>query len=238
MFFTLLSDSPMRIKTLHNWDITSEKAIVLQRTLAKQVKIRPFEKKIKSVAGVDCGFTKDKKNIVACIVVLSARTFENIETVYAIKPVTFPYIPGLLSFREAPVCIAAAEKLKIIPDCIIVDGQGVAHPRRLGLACHLGLFFDIPTIGCAKSRLIGEFKMPATQKGSTSPLKDKNEIIGSVVRTRSNVKPVFVSVGHKCRLSDAVRVVLECCVKYRLPEPSRIAHQTVTRIKINPTCAL
>jgi len=222
----------MRIKTLHNWDITSEKAIVLQRTLAKQVKIRPFEKKIKTVAGIDCGFTKDKKNIVACIVVLSARAFENLETVYAVKRVQFPYVPGLLSFREAPICITAAEKLKTIPDCIIVDGQGIAHPRRLGLACHLGLFFDIPTIGCAKSRLIGEFKMPAISKGSISPLKDRGEIIGSVVRTRSNVKPVFVSAGHKCRLADAVRIVLECCGRYRLPEPSRLAHQMVTRLKL------
>lgn len=228
----------MRVKTLHNWDITSEKAFVLQRTLAKQVKILPFEKKVETIAGIDCGFTKDKKNIVACIVVLSAENFEIIETVYAVKKVRFPYVPGLLSFREAPVCIAAAEKLKITPDCIIVDGQGLAHPRRFGLGCHLGLFLDIPTIGCAKSRLTGEFKAPAVTKGSTSPLKDKGETIGSVVRTRSGIKPVFVSVGNKCRLSDAVRVVLECCTKYRLPEPSRLAHQTVTRIKVNPTCAL
>ncbi len=221
----------MRFKNLHNWNIGVKDAIRLQKSLANRVVRCKFDKKVKTIAGVDCGFTKDKKNIVACIVVLYAENFELIETVYAVKKVGFPYVPGLLSFREAPVCLAAAEKLKTTPDTVIVDGQGTAHPRRLGLACHLGLFLDIPTIGCAKSRLIGEFKTPARTKGSTSPLKDKGETIGSVVRTRNNVKPVFVSVGNKCRLSDAERVVLDCCVKYRLPEPSRIAHQTVTKLK-------
>jgi deoxyribonuclease V len=221
----------MKIKNLHNWNISAKKAVKLQKNLARQVQQRQFNKKLKTIAGTDCAFTADKKNIIACIVVLSAKTLENIETVYAIQPVTFPYIPGLLSFREAPACLAAAEKLTVIPDCFIIDGQGIAHPRRLGLACHLGLFLDAPTIGCAKSRLIGDFKQPSPRKGSTSPLIDKGEIIGSVVRTRSNVKPVFVSVGNKCRLCDAVRIVLDCCTKYRLPEPSRLAHQIVTRLK-------
>ena len=223
----------MKIKNLHNWDISVKDAISLQKTLASEVVLCKFDKKIKTIAGLDCAFSKDKKNIFACIVVLSAQTFEILETVYSIEPVKFPYIPGLLSFREAPACLAAAEKLKTIPDCFIVDGQGIAHPRRLGLASHLGLFLDIPTIGCAKSRLIGEFENPAAAKGSTSPLMDKGEIIGSVVRTRSNVRPVFVSVGYKCRLSDAIRIVLDCCTRYRLPEPSRLAHQMVTKFKIN-----
>ncbi|MGD0784693.1 MAG: deoxyribonuclease V [Sedimentisphaerales bacterium] len=222
----------MKTKHLHNWDISVKNAIGLQKTLAGEVIQCKFDKKIKTIAGLDCAFSKDKKSIYACIVVLSSQSFEILETVHSIEPVTFPYIPGLLSFREAPACLAAAENLKTVPDCFIVDGQGLAHPRRLGIACHLGLFLDVPTIGCAKSRLIGDFENPAAAKGSTSPLKDKNEIIGSVVRTRSNVKPVFVSVGFKCRLSDAVRIVLDCCVKYRLPEPSRLAHQTVTRLKL------
>jgi len=136
-----------------------------------------------------------------------------------------------LSLRNAPACLAAMAKLKTTPDCVIVDGQGTAHPRRFGIACHLGLFLDMPTIGCAKSRLIGEFSTPAGRKSSTSPLTYKGEIIGSVVRTRDNVKPVFVSVGHKCRLQDAIRVVLQCCIKYRLPQPSRLAHQIVTNLK-------
>jgi deoxyribonuclease V len=162
----------------------------------------------------------------------ATKSFEIIETSYVVQAVNFPYIPGLLSFREAPACLAAIEKLTVTPDCFIVDGQGIAHPRRLGIASHLGLFLDIPTIGCAKSRLIGDFEQPASRKGSTSPLMDKGEIIGSVVRTRNNVKPVFVSVGNKCRLCDAERIVLDCYGKYRLPEPSRLAHQIVTRLKV------
>ena len=221
----------MKIKNLHNWNVTVKEAIELQKSLAGQVQVRRFNKKLKTIGGLDCSFTDDKKNIIACVIVLSAKNFEVIETFYVVQPVNFPYIPGLLSFREAPACLAAIEKLSVTPDCFIVDGQGIAHPRRLGIASHLGLFLDVPTIGCAKSRLIGDFEQPASRKGSTSPLTDKEEIIGSVVRTRSNVKPVFVSVGNKCRLCDAERIVLNCCTKYRLPEPSRLAHQIVTRLK-------
>ncbi len=221
----------MKIKNLHNWRLSVKKAIELQKSLAGQVQIRRFNKKLRTIAGIDCAFTTDKKNIIACVVVLSAKSFDIIETVHTVGAVNFPYIPGLLSFREAPACLAAIEKLKTMPDCFIADGQGIAHPRRLGLASHLGIFLDTPTIGCAKSRLIGDFKMPAISKGSTSPLTNKGEIIGSVVRTRSNVKPVFVSIGNKCKLNDAVRIVLDCSVKYRLPEPTRLAHQTVTRLR-------
>jgi deoxyribonuclease V len=221
----------MKIKKLHNWNVTVKNAVELQKSLAKQVKQQQFNKKLKTIAGIDCAFSDDKKNIIACAVVLSAKTFEIVETSHTVQTVNFPYIPGLLSFREAPACLAVIEKLTTIPDCFIVDGQGIAHPRRLGLASHLGLSLDVPTIGCAKSRLIGDFKQPAAAKGSASPLKDKNETIGSVVRTRSDVKPVFVSVGDKCRLNDAVRIVLDCCTKYRLPQPSRLAHQIVTRLK-------
>jgi deoxyribonuclease V len=244
----------MKIKNLHNWNVTVKGAVELQKGLARQVRQQRFNKKLKTIAGIDCafipletvrscrpsgdsdtlsltGFTADKKNIIACIVVLSAKTFEIVETSYTVQAVNFPYIPGLLSFREAPACLAAIKKLTTTPDCFIVDGQGIAHPRRLGIASHLGLFLDVPTIGCAKSRLLGDFTPPPSQKGSTSPLTDKGEIIGSVVRTRSNVKPVFVSIGHKCNLCDAVRIILDCCRKYRLPEPSRLAHQIVTKLK-------
>jgi deoxyribonuclease V len=158
--------------------------------------------------------------------------FELVETVSAVREVRFPYVPGLLSFREAPVCIAAAEKLRSRPDVFIIDGQGIAHPRRLGLAAHLGLFFDMPTVGCAKSRLTGDYEEPPLEKGAHTPLKDKSEIIGAVVRTRTNVKPVFVSVGNKCVLADAIRIVLTCAVKYRLPEPTRLAHQSVGKLKL------
>ena len=162
---------------------------------------------------------------------MTASDFSIIETTTATRKVDFPYIPGLLSFREAPACIEAIEKLKTKPDCLIVDGQGIAHPRRLGIASHIGLLIDKPTVGCAKSRLIGTFDEPGSKKGSFSPLVDSDEEIGVVLRTRTDVKPVYVSVGHKCTLNDAISVVLQCTTKYRLPEPSRLAHQLVGQSK-------
>ena len=166
------------------------------------------------------------------MVLLKLPSFKLIETVNTVQKLTFPYIPGLLSFREAPACIAAVEKLKHQPDAFIIDGQGTAHPRRFGLACHLGMFFNKPTIGCAKSRLTGSFEKPASEKDSFSPLKDGKEVIGAVVRTRTNIKPVFVSVGNKCLLDDAIKIVLDCTTKYRIPEPTRLAHQMVSILKL------
>jgi deoxyribonuclease V len=221
----------MKIQTIHNWDLTYSQAISLQKELAGRVKHKKILPMPKTIAGLDCAFSKDGRNIIAAIVVLRFGNFELIETQKAVQEVNFPYIPGLLSFREAPACIAAAKKLKITPDIFMIDGQGIAHPRRLGIASHLGLFFDKPTIGCAKSRLIGEFREPALKKGSFSPLLDKDEIIGSVVRTRTNVKPVFVSVGNKCTLEEAIEITLACATKYRIPEPTRLAHQLVSRLK-------
>ena len=209
-----------------------------------------LKKKLKFLAGVDCAFSRDGKRIIAAVVVLRLPDFELVETAGAERKVTFPYIPGLLSFREAPACIAAAEKLRTEPDVFIIDGQGIAHPRRLGLAAHLGLFFDKPAVGCAKSRLTGQFEEPPPEKGTYTLLKDTRpkkpdsrgeaqgrirntqyETIGAVVRTRTNVKPVFVSVGNKCLLKDAIRITLACAVKYRLPEPTRLAHHMVGKMK-------
>ena len=223
----------MKIKNLHEWNLTYSEAVSLQKELAGQVKHQKIKVKPKTIAGLDCAFSKDGKKIIAVAIVLKYGSFELLETVNAVQDVTFPYISGLLSFREAPVCIAAAKQLKNVPDIFMIDGQGIAHPRRLGLAAHLGLFFDIPTIGCAKSRLTGKFEEPQVEKGGFSPLKDKNEIIGSVVRTRSKVKPVFVSVGNKCRLEDAINIVLACSIKYRIPEPTRLAHQYVSKLKLS-----
>lgn len=157
--------------------------------------------------------------------------FELVETVSATQETKFPYIPGLLSFREAPACLEAVRKLTTEPDLFMIDGQGVAHPRRLGLASHLGLFLDKPTIGCAKSRLIGTFEEPGGDRGAYSLLRDGDEVIGAVVRTRSRVKPIFVSVGHRCTLEDAIRLTLACATRYRIPEPTRLAHQAVSRLK-------
>jgi len=223
----------MKIKRLHSWDLSYKGAVALQKEFAGKVRFTPLERQPKLIAGLDCAFSRDSQKIIAAAVLLKIPEFEIIETVTAVRKLVFPYIPGLLSFREAPACIAAVEKLKKEPDVFLVDGQGVAHPRRLGLAAHLGLFFDGVTIGCAKSRLTGYFEEPAFEKGSYSLLEDKNETIGAVLRTRTKVKPVFVSVGNKCTLEDAIRIVLACTTRYRLPEPTRLAHQLVSKRRLS-----
>ena len=220
------------MKRLHEWDLSYSQAREVQASLACDVEFTPLKKSPKVVAGIDCAFSKDGQRILAAVVVLQLPDFEVVEAASAVRKVEFPYIPGLLSFREAPVCIAAVEKLRSRPDLFIIDGQGIAHPRRLGLAAHLGLFFDRPTIGCAKSRLTGDYEEPPLKKGAYTWLTAQSETIGAVVRTRTNVKPVFVSVGNRCVLEDAVRIVLACAVKYRLPEPTRLAHQTVRKLKL------
>ncbi len=222
----------MKIKKLHSWNLSYSQAIALQKSLSEKVQLIKLKNRPKIVAGIDCAFSRDKKRIIACVVLLKLPGFEPIETENAVQKLTFPYIPGLLSFREAPVCIAAVEKLKHQPDAFLIDGQGIAHQRRFGLACHLGLFFDKPTIGCAKSRLTGTFEEPLLEKGSYSLLKDKDEVIGAVVRTRTNVKPVFVSVGNKCSLKNAIEITINCTTKYRIPEPTRLAHQLVSTLKL------
>jgi deoxyribonuclease V len=229
----------MKTKKLHSWNLSYSEARDCQSSLASKVQFAPLKKPPKLIAGIDCAFSRDGKKIIAAVVVLKLPDFALVETTNAVRKVTFPYIPGLLSFREAPVCIAAVEKLKSKPDVFIIDGQGTAHPRRLGLAAHLGLFFDKPTIGCAKSRLVGVYEEPGLQKGAHSLLQDKKEAsntqyetIGAVLRTRTNVKPVFVSVGNKCLLKDAIEITLVCAVKYRLPEPTRLAHQLVSKLKL------
>ncbi len=223
----------MKARNLHEWNLSCKEAIGIQRQLASQVRFTAMKKRPKIIAGLDCAFSKDGKQIFASAVVIDLSDFSIIETATAIRKVDFPYIPGLLSFREAPACIDAIEKLKSTPDCLIIDGQGIAHPRRLGIASHIGLLIDKPTIGCAKSRLIGTFDEPGNKKGSFSPLVDSDEKIGVVLRTRTDVNPVFVSVGHKCTLDDAISVVLQCTTRYRLPEPSRLAHQLVGQTKLS-----
>ncbi len=242
----------MQIKKLHSWNLSYSQAIALQKQLCEKVQFVELKSQLKTIAGIDCALSKDKQRIIAAVIVLRRKAscgklqtsqkklwcptqssdFEIIETANAVEELTFPYIPGLLSLRESPVCIAAVEKLKHKPDAFLIDGQGIAHPRRLGLASHLGLFFNKPTIGCAKSRLTGTYKEPTPEKGAFSPLKDGNETIGAVVRTRSNVKPVFVSIGNKCLLTDAIKITLDCTTKYRIPEPTRLAHQLVSKLKL------
>jgi len=219
----------MQVFHRHDWNVDYATARAIQRDLADAVRRDDPIDPPTTVAGLDCAFSPDKKRVLAAVVVLSFPDMQPLETQTAVRPVTFPYIPGLLSFREAPACLAAVEKLRHTPDVFLVDGQGIAHPRRLGLAAHLGLCLDRPTIGCAKSRLIGTYAEPASHKGAYTWLYDNDEVIGAVLRTRANVRCLFISIGHRCSLPAAIDLTLACTTRYRLPQPTRLAHQTVSR---------
>lgn len=214
---------------LHRWNVTPRKAMILQRALACRVIATPLEQPVRLVAGADVAFTPDDHACIAGIVVWNVAEARVVEEAVACRQAKFPYVPGLLSFREAPAVLAAARKLKTEPDVFMFDGQGMAHPRRFGLACHVGVLLDRPSLGCAKSLLCGEPAVPAVRRGSTRPLMHDGEQVGVILRTRDGVKPVFVSVGHRMTLEDAIAVVLACGGGFRLPEPTRLAHQLVTR---------
>lgn len=215
----------------HRWDLTPKEAIALQRELADKVLDEHLRRKVQRVAGCDGCFVRNGKSIIAGCVVWDLERKEVVERTHVIRDCAFPYVPGLLSFREAPAVIEAAGMLESRPDVFMLDGQGMAHPRRLGLACHVGLLLDAPTIGCAKSRLCGEFTEPAASRGSSRKLVHDGDVVGRVVRTRANVKPLFVSVGHRVTLSEAEALVLQCCTNYRLPEPTRLADRFVAECK-------
>ena len=207
----------------HPWDLTPKEAIAVQKQLAGKV-IRKSGSDIEdvaTVAGLDTHFHQGLA--IAAVVVIRLSDLATVDCATAIRKLRFPYIPGLLTFREGPAILAALDHLTAAPDLLIFDGQGIAHPRRCGLASHIGLLLDIPAIGCAKTRLSGRFEAPHTEKGSYSYLKDGDETIGAVVRTRSKVKPLFVSIGHRINLQDSINIVLRCCPRYRLPETTRRA---------------
>ncbi|MBF2018142.1 MAG: deoxyribonuclease V [Rivularia sp. T60_A2020_040] len=214
----------MQIKQRHDWNLTTSEAKIIQEELQKEVITEDkFTEPIKYVAGVDMGFEADGTISRAAVAVLSFPDLQLQEQSIAKRATTFPYIPGFLSFREIPAVLEALQKINTIPDIILCDGQGIAHPRRLGIASHLGVIIDKPTIGVAKSLLIGKYEQVPQTKGSWQPLIHKNETIGAVLRTRSNVKPVYVSSGHRISLPTAINYVLRCTPKYRLPETTRIA---------------
>lgn len=215
----------------HPWDLTPTEAISIQKELQKLLIIEKLNKNIKIIGGGDISFNKHSSEVYAGIVLLKYPEMIEIERSLIKTTVNFPYIPGLLSFREIPPLLKAWDKLKNQADIIILDGQGIAHPRRLGIASHFGILVNKPTIGCAKSRLIGHYDEPELTKGSHSFIYDKDEIIGSVLRTKDNVKPVFVSVGHKLNLDDAISVVINCTKKHKLPEPTRQAHLIVNALR-------
>ncbi|HET6429026.1 MAG TPA: deoxyribonuclease V [Phycisphaerae bacterium] len=215
----------------HRWDISTTEAIALQRALAGRVLQTPLSGNVRTIAGTDCAFLDGGKRIVAAAVLCDAATLETIATAHVIRPCRFPYVPGLLSFREAPAVIEAVGKLPHRPDLLMCDGQGIAHPRRLGLAAHVGLWVDVPTIGVAKSRLCGEHRPVGVRRGCRVQLRDGREVIGAVVRTRTAVKPLYVSVGHRITLAEAVAWTLRCARRYRLPVPARQGHLLVGRLK-------
>ncbi|MBI4579879.1 MAG: endonuclease V [Planctomycetes bacterium] len=220
----------MRIpRAIHRWSLTPRQAIALQQRLRGRVRVEPLVWPVRRVAGADMAFSPDGRRCVAGVVVYDLQTHEVVEQALAWRDVRFPYVPGLLSFREAPAVLAAVRKLKIPPDAFILDAQGYSHPRRLGLASHVGLLMESPTVGCAKSRLCGTHDDPPAWPGTFAPLRDGDEVIGAVLRTRPGVKPVYVSVGHRVTLDDAVRLVMTCVTRYRVCEPTRLAHQLVTR---------
>ena len=215
----------MKLRDLHPWDVSPKEAIAIQKRLAAQVVREDEPIDVQRVAGVDISVDRGRGVGTGAVVVLSYPGLEIAEVAVAQAPLTFPYVPGLLSFREVPVLRAAFERLSGTIDLLLVDGQGLAHPRRFGLACHLGLLLDVPAIGCAKSRLLGEHDAPDEAAGSRADLLDRGELIGGVLRTRAGVKPLFVSLGHRIGLAAAEEWVLRCCRGYRLPEPTRLAHQ-------------
>lgn len=201
----------------------------IQDNLRQLVRIRPFRGKVTTVAGVDAAFTEDKVIAAACLFrypdfILSEETFSIMKT-------PFPYIPGFLSFREGPAVVKTLKKLRKRPDVVLFDGQGIAHPQGLGMASHIGVILELPTIGCAKSKLVGEYDEPGIPRGSWNPLRSGNKTIGSVVRTRDNIKPVFVSPGHLIDLQTSITIVLKTAQRYRLPEPIRHSDLMCKKIK-------
>ena len=220
----------MRVRALHSWDVSPQEAMEIQLRLRSRLRLKgagPFA----TVAGIDVSYDDTSKLMFAGVVVMSGDGRQVLETATAALRVRFPYIPGLLSFRETPAVIKAWTKLKALPDCLICDGHGLAHPRRFGLACHLGVLLRLPSIGCAKSLLVGTHRQPGKRRGSLEPLLDHGEQIGAVLRTRHGVAPVFVSQGDRIGLEAAVQTVLDTCGGYRLPEPTRRAHLLVSEMR-------
>ena len=223
----------MKVRALHRWDVSPEEARAIQRDLADRLVLEPAIglDQVRLVAGVDDGYVKHEggETAFAAVVVLSFPDLNVVETATASVPVTFPYVPGFLSFREAPAILAAVAKLEREPDLWLFDGHGYAHPRRIGIASHMGLILDRPSAGCAKSRLVGRWEGPGPDFGDRSPIVDRGEVVGMAVRTRPGHGPLLVSPGHKLDVEQAAEFALACCRDERfLPEPTRLAHDLVT----------
>ena len=220
-----------RYEQLHDWTMTPREAVELQKSLRERVRVEPLKKEIKTIAGADISFNKFSPVVYAGLVVMRVPSLEIIEEVGVVSETKFPYVPGLLSFRESPSVLEAWAKLKTEPDAVMFDGQGIAHPRRVGIASHVGLIINRPTLGCAKSVLVGKYEEPAPERGNWTELIDKGEVVGAAVRTKTKVQPIYVSPGHLINLEGAIKLTLECDGGYRQPEPTRRAHLLVNALR-------
>jgi deoxyribonuclease V len=222
----------MKAQGLHPWQVTTHEAIAIQKRLRSQVMTENTLGDIRLIAGADIATSKDSPKAYAGVVVLSYPTLEIVEERGLEDEVTFPYIPGLLSFREGPLLIKVFEQLRTDPDVIVFDGQGLAHPRGMGIATHMGLVFDKPTIGCAKSLLFGRYQEPDAEKGAWAELRDsQGQVVGAALRSKLKTSPIFVSIGHRVDLPTAIRILLDCTRGVRIPEPTRLADHIVTQLR-------
>ncbi len=221
----------MMVAEIHPWAVSVQDAFQIQKELTRELLFEDDTDDPALIAGVDVAFSRARDLLYAAIVVLDAETMQPVEVASAAQQPVFPYVPGLLTFREGPVVLQAYEKLKLEPDLVMFDGQGIAHPRGLGLAAHMGVLLDKPSIGCAKSRLVGEFKEPKQKRGAMRTLSLHRKKVGVVLRTKDNTKPLFVSPGHRITVETAAKRVLEAGRGYRLPEPTRLAHHEAARAK-------
>ena len=218
---------------LHDWALTPREAVELQKSLRERVRVAPLRRRVETIAGADISFNKFSPVVYAGLVVLSLPSLEVVEEVGVVSETRFPYVPGLLSFREAPSVLEAWSQLKTEPDAVMFDGQGIAHPRRIGIASHVGLMLDRPTFGCAKSVLVGKYEETAEERGNWSPMIDpKNgETVGAALRTKTRTNPIYVSPGHLIDIAGAIELTLACDGGYRQPEPTRRAHNLVNAIR-------
>ncbi|BCX81960.1 deoxyribonuclease V [Methylomarinovum caldicuralii] len=222
----------LRLHHAHPWDVTPREAIAIQQRLRRFVRLEDdLPEPVETVAGIDVGFKNENRITRAAVAVLDFPSLQLLAHSSAETPTAFPYIPGLLSFREIPAVLRALEKLPRLPELLLCDGQGIAHPRRFGIASHLGVLLDHPTIGVGKTRLIGSHGPVPDEKGAWVPLEDNGEIIGAVVRTRKGVKPLYISPGHRLSIESAVRWVLACTTRYKLPETTRWAHRLASVVQ-------
>lgn len=219
----------IQVTQLHNWNVTPSAAIEIQTTLAAKIIPHDLFDEVHYVAGIDVGFEDNGRITRAAVCILDLETLRPVEQAIARLPTEFPYIPGLLSFREIPAILKALGEIKQIPQMLFCDGQGYAHPRRLGIASHLGILTGITSIGVGKSRLIGQHQTVPNERGAWVPLIDKGEFVGAVLKTRVNVKPLYISIGHKISLESAIEYVMRCVTRYKLPETTRLADRLASR---------